>query len=143
MITANVYLNFDGKCKEAFEYYKSVFGGEFTYVGSFGEMPSMPGMPDLSEEYRKRIMHISLPLGGNTVLMGSDILPQMGHELKEGNNYAISLLLDTTDEADRVFASLADGGTITMPMERTFWGAYYGQVTDVFGIHWMLNVELK
>jgi len=143
MIIANIYLNFDGKCKEAFDFYKLVFGGEFAYSGTFGEMPSAPGMPELSEEFKQRIMHISLPLGGSSILMGSDILPQMGHQLNEGNNFAVSLLLETMEEADKVFGMLADGGSITMPLEKTFWGAYYGQVTDAFGIHWMVNVELK
>ncbi|MCF8295162.1 MAG: VOC family protein [Bacteroidales bacterium] len=142
MITTNIYLNFDGNCLEAFEFYKTIFGGEFPYVGTFGDMPPMEGMPEVPADEKARIMHVSLPISAETNLMGSDIMPSMGQKLLVGNNFSISVMADTTEDADRIFNALAVKGEITMPLAKTFWGAYYGQLIDQFGISWMLNVEL-
>lgn len=142
MITTNIYLNFDGNCLEAFEFYKTIFGGEFPYVGTFGDMPPMEGMPEVPVDEKARIMHVSLPISAETNLMGSDIMPSMGQKLLVGNNFSISVLADTTEDADRIFNALAVNGEITMPLAKTFWGAYYGQLIDQFGISWMLNVDL-
>jgi len=141
MTTVNVYLTFYGNCKEAFDFYKSVFGGEFEYIGTFGEMPAQEGMPPLSSSVKDQIMHVSLRVGGDTVLMGSD-KGEWGEPVKFGNNFSISILTDDTKEADRLFDALSKGGSVAMPMAKQFWGAYYGMLTDRFGINWMVNCDL-
>ncbi len=134
------YLNFDGQAEEAFNFYKSVFGGEFT---SNMKMNEAPGGDKLSASEQKRVMHISLPIGKETILMASDIIPSMGHSLKPGNNVYISLHPESREEADRLFNGLSAGGEIEMPMEDQFWGDYYGSFTDKFGIRWMVNYNPK
>ncbi|SEJ61244.1 PhnB protein [Dyadobacter koreensis] len=132
----NTYLNFDGKSEEAFNFYKSVFGGEFLLVN---RMSDMPGAEQLSEDEKGRIMHISLPIGKDDVLMASDIVPSMGHSLNVGNHSYISVFTDSREEADRLFSGLSVDGTIEMAMEDTFWGDYFGSFQDKFGIGWMIN----
>lgn len=139
MTTANIYLNFDGNCLEAFRFYKSVFGGEFPYVGKFGEMPAEEGCPPMPEEMKNRIMHISLPIGNGTVIMGSDTGGEWAPHFKQGNNFSISLNTDSKEEADRLFNGLSEGGKVTMPMQNTFWGDYFGMLEDMFGINWMIS----
>lgn len=140
MATVNVYLTFNGNCKEAFDFYKSVFGGEFPYAGTFGEMPPQEGMP-VSEEDKDKIMHISLPISQETMLMGSDAGGGWADKLTEGNNFSLSLNTNSKEEADKLFNALSAGGTVTMPLEDTFWGAYFGMWTDKFGINWMVNYD--
>lgn len=142
MTTVNIYLTFDGNCKEAFEFYKSVFGGEFPYVGTFGEMPQHDGMPAINEEMKNRIMHITLPISKETCLMGSDTGGEWATNFKNGNNFSVSVNTDSIEEADRIFNGLSEGGKVTMPMAKTFWESYFGMFTDKFGINWMVNFEL-
>jgi PhnB protein len=137
MASLNPYLNFNGKTEEAFNFYKSVFGGEFANVQRIGDTPFAK---DLPADERNCIMHISLPIG-NTVLMGSDILESQGHKLSVGNNLHININAETKSEADTLFKGLSAGGKITMPLEKAFWGAYFGMVTDKFGVQWMVNCE--
>jgi len=143
MTTVNAYLNFNGNCEEAFNFYKSVFGGEFTYLGRYGEMPPMEGQPPLPESEKNKIMHVSLPISKETVLMGADAMSGPGCETVFGNNIALMLSPDSKEEADRLYNSLSAGGTITMPIANTFWGAYFGMWVDRFGISWMVNFEEK
>lgn len=140
MATINVYLTFDGQCEKAFQFYQSVFGGEFSYLSKFGEMPPQEGMPPLSEEVQNRIMHVSLPISAETILMGSDSIPGM-HEITKGNNFSLSLDTKSKEEATHFFTKLSQNGKITMPLEDTFWGAYFGMWTDQFGINWMVNYD--
>lgn len=142
MTTVNIYLTFDGNCKEAFEFYKSVFGGDFPYVGTFGEMPQHDGMPAINEEMKNRIMHITLPISNETCLMGSDTGGEWATNFKNGNNFSVSVNTDSIEEADRIFNGLSEGGKVTMPMAKTFWESYFGMFTDKFGINWMVNFEL-
>ena len=142
MAVINPYLNFNGNCEEAFNHYKSIFGGEFTYVGRYSEMPADADHP-LSDEDKNKIMHISLPFTKDNVLMGSDTGGQWAPDFKVGNNISISINASTKEEADRVFNSLADGGQVTMPMGETFWGDYFGMCTDRFGINWMMSFNEK
>ncbi len=139
MTTVNTYLSFDGTCEEAFLFYKSVFGGEFSYIGKFGEMPQTEDYT-VSENDKNKVMHVSLPIG-NTVLMGSDVGSEWSSKFVQGNNYSVSINVDSKEEADRLFNGLSQDGIITMPMEKTFWGAYFGMFTDKFGIHWMVNFD--
>ena len=140
MATINAYLTFDGTCEEAFNFYKSVFGGDFPMVGKFGDMPPQEGMPPISDEVKNRIMHMSLPISAETVLMGSDTMPGI-HDHQVGNNISLSINTDSREEADRVFNGLSEGGKVSMPLADTFWGAYFGMWTDKFGINWMVNYD--
>jgi PhnB protein len=139
MTTANIYLNFNGNCEEAFLFYKSIFGGEFPYVGRYKDMPQKEGCPSMPEAMQNLIMHISLPIGKETVIMGSDVGGDWAPSFRQGNNFSISLNTDSKEEADRLFNGLSAGGTVTMPMESTFWGDYFGMFTDKFGINWMIS----
>lgn len=139
MAEINVYLTFDGECEEAFNFYHSVFGGEIPYMGRFGEMPPAEGMPPLSEDAKNRIMHVSLPISKETVLMGSDSMP--GMNITKGNNFSLSVNAHSREEAEDLFNKLSEGGTVTMPLADTFWGAYFGMWTDKFGIQWMVNYD--
>lgn len=139
MTTVNVYLNFDGNCEEAFNFYKSALGGEFSYIGRYSDMPAQEGMPPVPESDKNKIMHISLPLSKETVLMGSDTGGGWANDYRQGNNFSISVNADSKEEADRIFKDLSSDGTVTMPMDNTFWGDYFGMFTDKFGINWMVN----
>lgn len=142
MTTVNIYLTFNGNCKVAFDFYKNVFGGDFPYVGTFGEMPSQDGMPSIPDSMKNKIMHISLPISAETVLMGSDAGGEWSPEIKQGNNFSISVKTDNTEEADRIFDALSEGGQITMPIAKAFWEEYFGMLTDQFGINWMVSCAL-
>ena len=142
MTTVNVYLTFNGNCEEAFLFYQSVFGGEFGHFSRFGEMPpneenSMP------EDQKNRIMHVSLPVSTQTAIMGSDTGGEWASTFIHGNNFSVSINVDSTAEADRLFIGLSDGGQVTMPLAATFWGSYFGMFTDKFGINWMVNFDLQ
>ncbi|HRG39878.1 MAG TPA: VOC family protein [Saprospiraceae bacterium] len=140
MTTVNVYLNFDGQCEEAFSFYKSVFGGEFSYIGRFNEMPQDENNK-LSEADGNKIMHVSLPISAETNLFGSDTVGAWSPKLVQGNNYSISINASSKEEADRLFNGLSAGGQVTMPLENTFWGAYFGMFVDKYGINWMVNFD--
>ncbi len=135
MPSVNPYLGFDGNCEEAFEFYRSVFGGEFLDLNKFSEGPSdMPSRPEDAD----KIMHISLSLGDGQILMGSDRPSGMG-STTFGDSVAISIAPDSAEQGHEIFEGLAAGGQITAPYERQFWGADFGMCTDKFGINWMVN----
>jgi PhnB protein len=139
MTTTNIYLNFNGNCREAFTFYQSVFGGEFDFLGTFGEMPPQEDYPTPESE-KDLIMHISLPISKETTLMGSDTgsgFPKVAF----GNNFSIYVNTDSKAEADGKFAALSDGGKVNMPMEDTFWGSYFGMLEDKFGVNWMVSFD--
>lgn len=138
MTTINPYLTFNGNCEEAFNFYKSVFGGEFPYVGRFSEMPPQEGF-EIPEEMKNQIMHISLPISNETILMGSDTGEDWGPKNVVGNNISISISTSSKEEADRLFEKLSEGGQVTMPIEATFWGDYFGMYIDQFDINWMVG----
>lgn len=138
MTMVNPYLTFLGNCEEAFNYYKSVFGGEFTYVGRFGDMPPQDGEA-MPEADKNKIMHISLPISKETMLMGSDTGGEWASSTVIGNNITLSVNVDTKDMADEYYNKLSDGGRASMPMNQTFWGDYFGMCTDKFGINWMIS----
>lgn len=135
MLKLNPYLNFEGTTEEAFNFYKSIFGGEFVALQRFS---NVPGMDKLSAEDGKKLMHVSLMVGDNT-LMGTDTLAAMGHTITMGTNVSLSLHPDSKEEADRLFAGLQEGGSVEPPMEDASWGDYFGMVKDKFGIKWMIN----
>jgi PhnB protein len=141
MAGINPYLYFNGDCEEAFNLYRSVFGGEF--VGGIHRYKDMPPTSDkpLSESEGEKVMHIGLPIGQGNAIMGSDVPNMPGQERAEGNNIYICINAESRDEAERFFNGLSEGGTVKMPMGDTFWGAYFGMLADKFGIHWMINHE--
>lgn len=132
----SVYLNFIDRTEEAFAFYKSIFGTE--YVREPARYGDMPGVAD---NLRNLIMNIQLPIAEGYLLMGSDI-PEgvgMGHDLKMGNNVQICLHPDSREEADRLYTALAEGGEARMPLADQFWGDYYGELSDKFGVLWLVN----
>ncbi len=145
MARTSTYLNFPGNTEEVFNFYKSIFGGEFSGggVARMGDFPSPEGMPPLAEEDKNLIMHIELPILGGHVLMASDATESTGHHVNAGNNTYIALEPDTKAETKKLFDALSAGGNITMELQDMFWGAYYGSCTDKFGIQWMFNCTEK
>ncbi len=140
MARVSTYLNFARDTEPAFEFYRSVFGGEFNGgIHRFGDMPAAPGQPPLPEADRRLVMHVELTILGGHVLMGTDAPPSMGFTCTPGNNVHLNLEPDTRAEADRLFAALSAGGQVQMPMQDMFWGAYFGNFRDRFGVHWMVN----
>lgn len=135
----NVYLIFDGNCEEAFNFYKAAFRKEFAMISRFKEMPPQEGQPPLAPEDAEKIMHVSLPIDGDSVLMGSDGGSNWSEYHKPGNNFNVSVSVETRAEADRLFAVLSEEGEIKMPMTDAFWGEYFGMFTDKFGINWMIG----
>jgi PhnB protein len=140
MPTINPYLNFNGTTEEAFNFYRSVFGGEFLMLQRFKDTPEAG---KVSEKERDKIMHVSLPIGKGNILMATDVLESMGQKLEVGNNINLSIETDSEAEADRIFSGLSKGGKVTMPLGKTFWGAYFGMLTDKFGISWMISYTEK
>lgn len=146
MARVSTYLNFPRQTEEAFNFYKSVFGGEFSGGGiaRFKDIPVTEAMPPLDENDKNLIMHIELAIVGGHILMGTDAPESMGFKVNLGNNIYINLEPDTRVETKKLFESLSNGGTITMALQDMFWGAYYGSCTDKFGVQWMFNcVEKK
>jgi PhnB protein len=145
MARVNTYLNFPRNTEEAFQFYKTVFGGEFGGMGIalFGDIPAQEGMPPMDEKDKNLVMHIELPITGGHVLMGTDAPESMGFVVNFGNNVHISVEPDTRAETKRLFDALSAGGKITMDLQDMFWGAYYGSVTDKYGVQWMVNCSAK
>ena len=139
MTTVNIYLNFNGNCEEAFNFYRSVFGGEFPFLGRYKDMPPGEDGKKCAPEVENRIMHVSLPISKETMLMGSDTGGEWAANFSQGNNFSISITTDSKAEADRLFNSLSAGGKVIMPMNKTFWGDYFGVFTDKFSINWMVS----
>jgi len=140
MASVSIYLNFMGNTEEAFNQYKKVFQSEFpSTLMRMKDIPQQDGIPPLSEADMNKVMHVELPILGGTILMGTDMLESMGHELIEGNNVTISLNPNTKEEADRMYKELSQGGADGVAPHDEFWG-YWGTCKDRFGIRWMFNV---
>lgn len=144
MARVSTYLNFNGKTEEAFVFYRSVFGGEFNGgIHRFKDAPPAPGQPPLDAATGNMVIHVELALLGDHVLMGTDAPESMGFKLVQGNNAHINLEPDTRAEAERLFNGLSAGGTVEMPLQDMFWGAYFGSFRDKFGTQWMVNCSAK
>ena len=139
MTTVNAYLNFNGNCEEAFNFYKSVIGVEFHYLSRYKDMPVQVGIPSFSPEMAEKIMHVSLAISQETLIMGSDTGGEWAPTFQQGNNFSICITTDSKEEADRLFIGLSAGGQVTMPLANTFWDDYFGMFTDKFGINWMVS----
>lgn len=144
MARVSTYLNFMGRTAEAFEFYRSVFGTEYLgEVQRMGDVPAGPGMPELSEAEQQMVMHVELPILAGHVLMGTDMLESMGHELRIGNNVTINLEPDTREETERIYAALSEGATDATGLQEMFWGQLWGTCLDRFGIRWMFSCALE
>ena len=139
MTKVNPYLTFDGNTEEAFNFYKSVFGGDFETVMRWKDNPQCEGM---SDEEKNKIMHIAIMVG-DSVIMGSDFLSMHGEQYTRGNAYTVAIMPDSREEADRLFAGLSVGGTVVMPMTEMFWGGYFGAFGDKFGVKWLINHDAR
>ena len=140
MALINPHVNFNGNAEEAFNFYKSVFGGEFAMIVRMSDMSS-PDFP-ISDEDRDKIMHIALPIGNN-ILMGNDIPASMGRVDENENRSKISVSAETREEADKIFSGLSEGGNIEMPIAYSPWGSYFGMFRDKYGIEWMIDFDPK
>jgi len=136
MINTDIYLHFNGQSEEAFKFYQSTFGGEFITAQRYKDMA---GSDKMNEADRERMMHISLKITPATTLMASDLPSSEDKSFRAGNNFHICLQAESEKEANKLFQQLSKGGKVEMPMNKTFWGAYFGMVEDKFGVHWMIN----
>jgi PhnB protein len=139
MAQISPYIHFNGNAEEAFTFYKSVFGGEFATIIRFKDM-SIPESP-VSENEADKIMHIALPIGKKSVLMGSDTPEFMGRHNENENRSKISVSAESKEEADQVFNGLSAGGKVEMPIEDSPWGSYFGMFRDKYGIEWMVDFD--
>lgn len=140
MALINPHINFNGNAEEAFNFYKSVFGGEFAMIVRFKDMSS--GELPVAENEANKIMHIALPIGQN-VLMGNDVPEFMGRVNENENRSKISISAVSREEADKLFSGLTAGGTIEVPMNDSPWGSYFGMFRDKYGIEWMVDFDPK
>jgi PhnB protein len=138
MVTINPYLNFKGTTEEAFNFYKSIFGGEFAMIQRFKDTPEAGKLKGADLD---KIMHIALPIGKGNVLMATDAVDSMGQSLSVGNNFHLSVSTESEQEADKIFNGLSAGGTNIMPLSKQFWNSYFGMVTDKFGVQWMVSYD--
>jgi PhnB protein len=144
MASVSTYLNFPRHTEEAFNFYKSVFGGEFNNgIARFSEVPPQEGAPEMPEADKNLVMHIELPILGGHVLMGTDAPESMGFTVNFGNNVYIMLQPDSREETKELFDALSAGGKVTMELQDMFWGDYYGSCTDKYGVQWMFDFSKK
>lgn len=145
MASVSTYLNFARNTEEAFNFYKSVFGGEFFGQGimRFGDIPPMPDAPPMAEEDKNLVMHVELRILNSHSLMGTDAPESMGFKVNFGNNSFINLQPDTRVETKQLFDKLSAGGKVGMDLQDMFWGDYFGSCTDKFGVQWMFNCSEK
>lgn len=145
MAKVSTYLNFPRNTEEAFNFYKSVFGGEFVGDGiqRFSVVPPQKDAPPITEADKNLVMHVGLEILGGHVLMGTDAPESMGFKVQYGNNVYINLEPDTRTDTDRLFKALSEGGKVEMPLQEMFWGDYFGSCTDKFGVQWMFNCTNK
>ena len=142
MSRVSTYLNFMGDTEEAFNFYRGVFGTEFVApIQRFGDMAAGPGMPPLSDDERGKVLHVELPILAGHLIMGTDMLASMGHQLRVGNNTTMNLEPDSREEADRLYMALSEGGTDATGMNDMPWGAYWGVCLDRFSVRWMINFD--
>jgi PhnB protein len=140
MASVSTYLNFPRTCAAAFEFYKGVFGTEYSsQINYYGGIPTGPGQPTMSDDDAKLIMNVQLPILGGHVIMGADAVEGFGETFLAGNNVSLTLHPDTRADTDRLFNALAAGGTVHMPLADAFWGGYFGYLVDKFGTRWMFN----
>lgn len=141
MALINPYLHYNGNAEEAFNFYKSVFGGEFAMIARFKDLEN-PEQP-FPEEEANKVMHIALPIGKTNVLMGSDVPNVLGKVNEQENRTKISISAESKEEADHLFNGLSAGGNVEMPIADSPWGSYFGMFRDKYGIEWMVDFDPK
>jgi len=142
MALINPHVNFNGNAEEAFNFYKSVFGGEFAMIMRFKDLPGAGEAFPVDEKDADKIMHIALPIGPN-VLMGNDVPESMGPVNEMENRSKISIGAESKEEADKLFHGLSAGGTVEMPIQDSPWGSYFGMLRDKYGIEWMIDFDSR
>ena len=142
MASINPYIHFNGNAEEAFTFYKSVFGGEFARIARFKDMPANPEYP-MPEKEANKIMHVALPIGKTSVLMGSDTPEFLGKHNEKETRSKISISAESKEEAEKIFNRLSQDGEVEMPIDEAPWGAYFGMLRDKYGFEWMVNFEQK
>ncbi len=142
MATVSTYLNFKRETEEAFNFYKSVFGGEFMgEISRYRDMPSDQSFMQIAEEDKNLVMHMALPILGGHLLMGSDAPESGSYRVQQGNNVYVMLSPDSKEETTKLFKALSEGGQVEMDLQDTFWGAYYGSCKDKYGVQWMFHFQ--
>lgn len=141
MANINPHIHFNGNTQEAFEFYKSIFGGEFSRLVRFKDLTQMGGYTFPENELNK-IMHIALPIGGTSVLMGSDVPSVLGQVNENENRSKITVSADSKEEADKIFNGLAAGASVEMPIGDSPWGSYFGMLRDKYGVEWMIDCSI-
>jgi PhnB protein len=136
MLSINPYLNFPGSTEEAMNFYKSILGGEFTAFQRYGEIPGGERMPEAD---KTRVIHIALQVNKTTTIMATDALSMAEATFRRGNDFSVCIQAESEAEVDRIFDGMAAGGKIEMPVNKTFWGAYFGICIDKYGVQWMIN----
>lgn len=139
MARVSIYLNFKGTTEEAFTFYADVFGTQITSLTRMGDMPADPSRPPLPDDELNLVMNAQLPILGSAVLMATDMLESMGHEVRVGNNVTLNLEPDSLEETQRLFDRLSDGATEVTPLMPMFWGSHWGTCLDRYGVRWMFN----
>ncbi|MCD8030917.1 MAG: VOC family protein [Bacteroides sp.] len=135
MIKLEPYVRYNGTCEEAFQFYKSVLGGEFVYVMRHKDNPEKDH--SLAKEDEEKILHIALPVGDSILLMGADATSDKPVQI--GDDITLAISVQEEEEVRRLFDALSAGGEITLPLQKTFWADLYGEFTDSYGIHWIIS----
>ena len=139
MIEVSPFLSFNGDCESAFDFYKSIFGGEFDFIYRYKDVPAEKA---ISESVQEKIMHISLPLMKNVNLMGADVFDASGQNAEMINRVTVGLRTNNQEETLRIFDALSEGGIVSMPLQKAFFADLFGSVTDKFGINWSINCNI-
>jgi PhnB protein len=142
MATLNVYLYFQGDCEQAFRFYKDVFGGEFEFMGRYKDVPQQ-ARANYAYCTDEQIMHVSLPISKETILMGADLINPNHQSSESMNSFSLYITAETRKEAERIFNALSAEGDIIVAIDDQFWGSYYGQCFDKFGINWKISCSKK
>lgn len=141
MAQINPYLHFNGNAEEAFNFYKSVFGGDFAMLTRFKDMVFEGSI--VTEDEANKIMHVALPIGKHNILMGSDSPAALGTHNEQETRSKISITAESKEEADKLFHGLSAGGQVEMPIQDSPWGSYFGMFRDKFGIEWMVDFDTR
>ena len=138
MTAPSIYLYFSGNCEQAINFYETVLGGDITLLSRYKDMPPSPDYPPIADEFKEYVMHSTLNLGDGNVIQCADLAEGWGPPLNVGNNFAVSLSVESRERADKIHAALSTGGRVTMAMQDTFWKSYFGTCTDQYGVNWMI-----
>ncbi|HYO84664.1 MAG TPA: glyoxalase/bleomycin resistance/extradiol dioxygenase family protein [Bryobacteraceae bacterium] len=134
MLGINPYIAYNGTCREAIEFYKQALGAEVLFTQTVGESP----MSDMGPA--DNIMHCTMKVGDSTIMLSDDPRPDAA---AAGGNISLSIGLNDPEQARQVFTTLADGGSVIMPLEKTYWAEAFGMLTDRFGVKWMVNCDTR